>query len=207
MYRYSFVVLISVIMGCSPAKIETKYPDGTTMESYAVNAAKEKHGDYEKYYESGKLREKARYEHGILIGERIIYFENGQPEISEPYDDLGKLNGLYRVYFPEGGLQLEKPYVNNEIKGILKAFYPSGKLKEAVSMSDNQENGSFVEYFENGQIQWKGTYLNGDNEFGLLEEFDSLGAPIKKMMCDSMAICRSFWKQGMPEITKQETSQ
>ena len=55
-------------------------------------------------------------------------------------------------------------------------------------------------YYENGQIHWKGTYLNGDNEFGLLEEWDSLGTMIKRMKCDSMAVCRTFWRPGMPEV-------
>ena len=67
-------------------------------------------------------------------------------------------------------------------------------------MSNNEENGPFSEYFENGQIQWKGTYRNGDNEYGILYEYDSLGTPIKIMKCDTQAICRTIWKPGMPII-------
>ncbi|MBK7701221.1 MAG: hypothetical protein IPJ39_22090 [Saprospiraceae bacterium] len=67
-------------------------------------------------------------------------------------------------------------------------------------MSDNNENGPFTEYYENGQIHWKGTYLNGGNEFGLLEEAGFLGTMIKRMKCDSMAVCRTFWRLGMPEV-------
>ncbi|MEZ4909682.1 MAG: hypothetical protein R2774_02355 [Saprospiraceae bacterium] len=137
--------------------------------------------------------EEGTYKQNLLFGKRKLY-TNGMVEIEESYDDTGSLQGTAYVYYPDGKVKIEKPYVDNKINGILKGYYPTGALKEEVTMVDNEENGPFTEYHLNGKIHWKGHYLNGDNEFGLLERFDTTGTLIKKMMCDSIGICRTFWK-------------
>lgn len=201
MAKYLFVsFLIITIVSCGLEKIETTFPDGKIKEQYTINKKGEKDGIYTAYNEVGKLKEKSNYKNGLYTGRRTLYFDNGNVEIEENYIDGGILQGISKVYYEGGQLQLEKNYENNVLVGQVKVYYPSGKIKEEVTMENNNENGPFTEYYENGKIHWKGTYLNGDNEFGLLEEWDSLGAPIKRMKCDSMAICRTFWKPGMPEV-------
>lgn len=195
-----FISIILISIGCGEKKVIQNYPNGNIMEEYTVNKENQKNGSYKAYFESGKIKETATYQNDQLIGKRTLYFENGKVETEENYSEPNVLNGEYKTYYDNGQLKLVKTYVNNVIQGTLKVYYPTGKIKEEVTMAENNENGPFVEYFENGQIQWKGSYLNGDNEFGLLEEWDSLGNPIKRMKCDSMAICRTFWRPGMPEV-------
>ncbi len=200
-YKYLFlIVFVFVVLSCKKKKTITYHDNGNKYESYEVNDKDEKSGLYEAYDELGKLREKAQYTHNIYSGTRTLYFPNGSIEIEEPYENNGQLNGMYKKYFENGTIHIEKPYKENAINGMLKVYYPSGKIKEEVTMVDNNENGPFVEYFENGKIQWKGTYLNGDKEFGLLEEFDEGGQLIKRMKCDTLGICRTFWRPTMPEI-------
>ena len=79
------------------------------------------------------------------------------------------------------------------MQGLIKSYYPEGPLKEEVTMVDNEENGPFTEYYKDGTKEWEGTYLNGDNEFGLLKHYNDKGVLIKKMMCDSLAICSTIW--------------
>jgi len=197
---FIFCIIIFVSYGCGDQKITKNYPNGNIMEEYTVNKEQKKNGEYKLYFENGKVKETATYQNDQLIGVRTMYYENGNIETEENYTEPNVLNGEYKTYYDNGQLKLVKIYKNNAIQGTLKVFYPTGKIKEEVTMVDNNENGPFVEYFENGQVQWKGTYLNGDNEFGLLEEWDSLGNPIKKMKCDSLAICRTFWRPGMPVV-------
>lgn len=192
--------LLFFLQSCGNKKIETKNENGQVLEVFYVNKNGEKDGNYTAYFESGKIKEESKYSSGILTGKRTLYFETGKIEIEELYSEQGMLNGPYKLYYPNGTLKLEKTYVDNMIEGAIKVYYPSGKLKEDVSMSDNEENGPFTEFYENGKIHWKGTYRNGDNEYGVLYEYDSLGAPIKIMKCDTLAICRTVWKPGMPEI-------
>lgn len=188
------------ILNCGNKKVRISYDKGSIMEEYEVDNEGKKEGTYKSYYESGKIRELSTYKGDLLVGTRYLYFENGNVEIEEKYADGGILNGEQKVFYKDGQVQIVKNYENNELTGLLKVYYPSGKIKEEVTMRHNNENGPFTEYFENGQVQWKGTYLNGENEFGLLEEWDSLGAPIKKMLCDSFAICRTFWHQDSTKI-------
>ncbi len=195
-----FFAFALIFYGCSDQKVIQKYPSGSTMEEYTINKENQKNGTFTSYYESGKVKEKSTYQNDQLLGKRTLFFENGSIETEETYTEPNILNGEYKTYYENGQVKLVKLYKNNVIEGTLKVFYPTGKIKEEVVMSNNNENGPFVEYFENGQIQWKGTYLNGNKEFGLLEEWDSLGNPVKKMKCDSLAICRTFWKPGMPDV-------
>ena len=183
---------------CGNKKVELKTDSGQLKERYSVNKNNEKDGIYESWFDNGQLFEKSEYKNGILTGLRTIFYPNGQPEVTEMYNDKGELHGMYRTYYDDGTLKAEKTYVNNVLQGIVKTYHPNGKLKEEVIFTDNMENGPFTEYHPNGVVQWKGTYLNGDNEFGILEEFDSTGVLLKKMMCDSQAVCRTFWKVGMP---------
>lgn len=187
-------MLCLVLLSCGQKKVEERYDDGLLKAEYYVDGEGLYHGSYKQYYPSGQLREEARFEKNLLSGTRILYYPSGKIEIEERYNPPGIMEGLYRTYYEDGTLKLEKQYAKNQISGILKVFYPSGKIKEVVTMSENEENGPFTEYYENGAIHWKGTYLKGDNEFGKLEEFDSLGNLIKVMQCDSMAICRTQWR-------------
>lgn len=201
MYKFILCILLSVgLLSCGKKNVITNYPNGNMMEQYTSSKNGKKNGEYKSYYESGKLREVATFKDDEYIGKRIIYFENGNIDTEENYNSQGLLNGEYKVYYKEGGVHIVKHYKDNILTGLLTVYYPNGRVKEEVTMAKNEENGPFKEYFQNGTLQWKGTYLNGDNEFGLLEEWDSLGNLIKRMKCDSFGICRTFWRPGMPEI-------
>ncbi|MGB4840498.1 MAG: hypothetical protein WBP08_15960 [Saprospiraceae bacterium] len=199
--KYLLMILSFLfILGCSDKKVKIYNDQGSLSEEYTVNKNKEKNGTYQSFFPSGKLKEISQYKSGVLYGKRTLYFESGQKEIEELYSETGLLQGPYFAYFPSGKIKVKKYYSANVLSGELKLFYPDGKVKEEVSMYANMENGPFSEYYQNGAIHWKGNYRNGDNEYGILYEYDSLGAPIKIMKCDTLTICRTIWKPGMPEI-------
>ncbi len=200
--RFGFLALLLMAYGCAKEKITTQYDSGKLKEEYEVDQEGRKDGTYLLYFENGQRREKAFYRKDTLVGTRILYFENGKPEVEEPYDSNGILNGTYKQYYPEGGLKLEQPYVANVISGMIRVYYPGGQIKEEVTMQENQENGPFAEYHPNGKMEWKGAYKNGDDEFGWLEQYDSLGQLIKVMRCDTPGICRTKWKTGMPPLAR-----
>lgn len=191
----NWIVLISILsfVSCKEKSLKTFYDNGSPHEEYAIDKSGSKEGPYKIYAENGALMEEGAYKQNHYVGTRKMY-SNGILEIAETYDDTGSLQGNAFVYYPDGKVQIEKPYKDNKIQGILKGYYPTGAIKEEVTIVDNEENGPFIEYHPNGKVHWKGQYLNGDNEFGLLERFDTTGTLIKKMMCDSIGICRTFWK-------------
>ena len=188
-----FIMLILAFYACGPENlVEIKDGNGMVVETYFVDEASKKHGEYKKFDDQGNLIELAHYSNGKLNGKRTLYYENGQIEIEEEYaKDV--MAGPYKVYHKNGALDIEASYIKGQMQGVLKKYSDQNQLIEEVTFVDGEENGVFKEYHENGKVKWEGTYLNGDNEFGLLKEYDATGQLIKKMMCDSLAVCRSIW--------------
>ncbi|MEY3423208.1 MAG: hypothetical protein RIR48_3538 [Bacteroidota bacterium] len=199
--RILLILASCFIFACSDSKkVILKNDTGTVVQEYYLAHDSIKHGSFKSYFENGKIKELCTYDQGILTGTRIIYYPNGQIEISETYDANGNLHGPYRQFFENGNLKVEKNYTENVLNGNMKIFYPDGKIKEDVTMVNNEENGPFLEYYQNGKIHWKGNYRNGDHEYGILYQFDSIGNLVKIMKCDTMAICSTVWKYGMAQI-------
>lgn len=190
-YSYLFLVAILGIACSSERFVEVKDDDGNLLEKYQVDKEGTRNGSYESYYE-GRLVSKANYKEGIESGKRVIFYDNGSPEIEENYKN-GALEGEYKVFYETGELKLISNYQNNTIQGQVKKYYTSGQLMEDVLFVDNEENGPFMEYWENGNLKWEGTYKDGDNEFGELKKYNEEGIVIRKLMCDSLAVCRTFW--------------
>lgn len=190
------IILISIsfiVSSCkNSAELTTNYEDGSIQERFEINKDSLKHGLYTLYRPGGSVAETANYKNGILNGERKLVYENGNNEIIENYVN-DKLHGVYRTFYPTGKKELEMNYVDGVIEGISKKYYESGKLSEEVSFENNNENGPFVEYYENGNKKWEGTFLNGDNEVGLLMNYNEEGNLIKKMMCNDMSVCQTVW--------------
>ncbi len=197
--KYAFALSILFFLVFSSCKksnfVEKKAASGAISERYQVNDSGQKNGSYESFDEEGNKIEVSLYRNDHLDGLRTIYHKSGHPEIEETYlNDI--IVGDYKVYYDTGVLSLEVPYVAGTMSGLLKKYNEGGILTEEVTMANNNENGPFKEYYTNGQVKWEGTYLDGDNEFGLLQQYNKEGTLIKKMMCDSLAVCTTTWSIG-----------
>lgn len=172
--------------------VELRSDSGAIIERFQIDKDSIKHGEYLAFYEDGTTKEVAYYESGKLNGDRKIFYDNGQEEIVERYEkDI--MVGPYKVYHKNGTLKLVVNFYDGVMEGPMKVYYSDGTLKEEVTMKNNNENGPFKEFHPNGQVHWEGYYLNGDNEFGELREYNEEGELIKKMECDSMAVCKTVW--------------
>jgi len=136
------------------------------------------------------------YTDDILNGKRKIFYANGNVEVEEQYVN-GVLEGVVKTYFENGKLLLTAEYSKGTLTGVVKRYFEDGQLKEEVNFVDNEENGPFKEYHSNGKVAWEGSYINGENEFGLIIQYDELGAILKKMECDTFmgfSKCKTIWK-------------
>ena len=192
-------IAISMIACHDHGEVYVRNSNGNVVEHYFITPDSIKNGLYQAYYDNGEVQEKSFYKDGKLDGERMLYFDNGGVEISEAYVE-GVMTGPYKVYYKSGQVQLEQNFENGQLTGTSIKYHENGKLAEEVSFVDGEENGPFKEYYPNGEVHWEGNYLNGDNEFGLLKEYDESGELIKKMECDSMAICRTVWTKEKGDI-------
>lgn len=187
-----FILILFILSSCGDKIITSHYDTGEKYEEYQYTGDSLKHGSYKRYSLGGILLEESNYAQGKLDGERVIYNDRGEKEIVEKYV-LDVLNGPYIEYHPNGKMKMLGEYNNNVLEGKVSVFYPSGKIKEEVQFVDNLEDGPFKEFHENGNIKWEGSYRKGDNEFGLLKEYNEEGVLIRKMMCDERAICTTTW--------------
>lgn len=153
-----------------------------------------KQGPYAKFTREGIKLEEATYKNGMLHGFRILFSEKGDTQVIEHYR-RGLFEGEYKSFYDNGQLEMQGRYENNTMTGKWKRFYDSGEPMEIVAFENNEENGPFVEYYKNGNLKAEGTYLDGDNEHGLLKLYDETGELIRKMNCDR-GICRTFWQAG-----------
>ncbi|MDF1695764.1 MAG: toxin-antitoxin system YwqK family antitoxin [Saprospiraceae bacterium] len=199
-----WMLIIILFSSCGDKVIITHYETGEKFEEYQYTGDSLKNGLYKRFSPGGILLEESMYVEGKLNGERIIYNEKGEKEVSEIYTN-DVLNGTLREYYPNGKMKLTGTYTNNVLSGTVNVFYPSGKLKEEVQFLDNKEDGPFKEFHENGNIKWEGTYKDGDNEFGLLKEYNENGELIRKMMCDDRAICTTTWTIDGSHLKKKDS--
>lgn len=173
--------------------IEIKNKEGQIVQRIKLfgDTTEGKNGIYERFDDMGKKLDSSIYIKGKLEGEKKIFQDGVLYSIEYHKNDL--YEGPYKVYYPNGQIQLEAFYSNNEMTGTLKSYYPSGAIKEIVEMKSNQENGPFKEFYENGSKKAEGQYKNGPNEDGELMLYDSLGTLIRRMNCLE-GICHTIWK-------------
>lgn len=201
--KYIFYVLATGLLAfsCSQSNevIEIKNEQGVVIESYQIDADSLKQGEARTFDDEGKLFDVSNFINGTLSGKRTIYYKNGSIDTEENYSD-GTLNGSYTQYYENGNILQSGSYNNGVLEGEVTTNFESGSKKETVTFKNNIEEGPFVEYHENGKKQWEGTYRNGDNEYGLLTEYDISENIIKKMDCDSLGICRTIWTKEEGDI-------
>lgn len=199
MHKY-LLLSAFLFISCANNEVTISYENGQPNEIYSVNDENLKDGSYKKFREDGSLQEESNYSADVLNGKRKIYQPDGKNlEIEEFYKN-GELEGSHFVYYPSGKLMIESQYVDGKMEGLLRKYLESGELMETITFQNNMESGPFKEFHPNGKVQWDGTYLDGDKEFGLLQQFDEEGNLIKKMMCDSLGVCQTIWTPEKGDI-------
>ncbi len=201
LYSFGALSILIFMISCDDAGHIMEYSeDGSLYRDYYVDDDSLNHGKYLVYYEGkNEVFEEANYVHGVLEGKRTLYFENGNPEIEETYKN-DKMVDTLKVYYPNGTIQRKMSYVDGVLSGSVLSYFKTGTLKEFATVEDNLENGPFKEYHPNGKLKWEGQFLNGDKEFGELTNYDSTGLMIRKMWCDSQAVCKTTWTIEKGEI-------
>lgn len=144
-----------------------------------------KEGEELTYYPSGELKQRLKYENGLLVdtvfnyyrggqiedvivvdrdmrhGISINYYENGKISSTTDYVD-GKAEGQYKSYHKNGQLQTELTLKNDKVEGVKKGYYPSGQLKFEENFTNDLLNGNYKNYHANGKLKEEGSYLNGN---------------------------------------------
>jgi uncharacterized protein len=136
------------------------------------------------YYPSGRLREIVKYRDGKKDGTAFEYSPDSviiaardyrrdflvQSERMNRNDSLGKKQGLWREYFPDGKIKTEGYYRDGVLSGIFKQFNEKGALELALNYRDgvildnvteNQKEVSIRnKYDENNLLVFSGAFID-----------------------------------------------
>ncbi len=113
--------------------------DTSSIENY-LNG--KEHGEWLRFYESKKLREKR-------------YFVNGQK------------TGIYLTWWENGNKQMDYQFVNDEYEGTCREWNEKGMLNKEMNYKKGHEDGRQQWWYDNGKI--KANYVIKDGRrYGLL---------------------------------------
>src|SRR5688500_16834968 len=79
----------------------------------------------------------------------------------ESQKPTGKLQGLHKYYFPDGGLYLEINYKDSLPHGVAKRYYKTGQLLEEAEYRNGIQHGITKMYHENGKLSSITPYDSG----------------------------------------------
>ncbi|TPN87425.1 toxin-antitoxin system YwqK family antitoxin [Aquimarina algicola] len=140
-----------------------------------------------KYYENGQLWHKKIFKNNKLIdGNYEYFFENGKIEEEYTLSDNTKI-GLHKKFYDNGQLKELTTYKNDGSKyGPYKKYYETGNIRtdgffKNLPDGDTFVDGDFTYYRENGTLERQETIRNGKLE-GYVIEYDNKGKEQKKYL-------------------------
>lgn len=121
-----------------------------------------------KFFSSkGKLISEGMMRDKIFIG-KWVYYQNKSKGIlmTENYNDQGVLEGEKLVYYENGQVAEKAYYLNGQIDGISTWYSPNGKLLKEFNYTNGQLHGMAKYYDKDGRLLAEGTYKN-DKKHGI----------------------------------------
>lgn len=113
------------------------------------------------YYhnDSDKVMTKENYnDEGLLDGEKLIYFENGQLAEQLLYEN-GKKEGNVKNYSEKGIVIKDYNYKTGELHGSYKDYTPKGELIVEGQFKNGKKH-SIWKYYENGELTKEKNFSN-----------------------------------------------
>ena len=108
-----FALVILSLSSCNKVQIvENKNEAGQLVERFTIDPkTKLKEGLHENFFtETGGKCEQSNYKAGILRGEQIFYYENGQVKERRNFDENGSFTGVFKSYYDNGHLKSHFPF-------------------------------------------------------------------------------------------------
>ncbi len=102
---------------------------------------------------------------------------------TENYVD-DKIEGVKKIFYPNGKVAEEVPYKNNLKEGIAKKYSDKGKLIEESTFTNDVMQGSYKVYDGSGKLAIKGQFKN-DKKNGIWQYFEK-GKLVRQMNADTI---------------------
>jgi len=120
----------------------------------------------------------------------------------------GKKNGIVKLFYKSGEIQVETPFINDQTNGKEKRYYISGKLQTETPFTNGKENGTQKFYYENGILSQETPHTNGKRN-GIQKEYFESGKLHKETPFVLGAIdgtSKSYYENGNLEYVAHSTN-
>jgi antitoxin component YwqK of YwqJK toxin-antitoxin module len=86
----------------------------------------------------------------------------------------GKKNGIFKIYFLDGKVEMKGTIKENKNDGKWQYFYPNGTIESEGNFKNDQPIDKWTWYYESGKIKETGYFINGRRE-GVWVFYDEKG--------------------------------
>jgi len=142
-----------------------RIPSSNNMERknyewYLKNSSNTYSGKFIDYYLDGKKQGEGNFKNGKVDGVRKMYYPNGQTLMERVYSS-GLENGLEKEYYEDGTLKQKGDFLNGKENGVWEMFHPNGQLKQKVLFDNGELIGESIGYYSTGKINFTEKFNNG----------------------------------------------
>jgi antitoxin component YwqK of YwqJK toxin-antitoxin module len=150
---YIIILALGILsISCSPKTVVLTEENVPEDIFYLKDEIKPFTGTCHIYFHNTKiLKEELNFTDGILHGQRVSYYKNGQVKKIGTYK-AGRYDGTWTGYCKEGNKIFEVEYENDTLTGNFISWYNSGVIKEKGLYEKNAMVGEWVRYDESGMI-------------------------------------------------------
>jgi uncharacterized protein len=141
--------------------IRREYDEQGRVRSTGSYRDGKKHGTFRNYDEQGNEQGATLYELDRVTAEGLL-------------DSIGRRQGKWKMYHPEGELRAEGEYRNGLREGAWAFYFRNGKTEQKGSYREDLPVGNWQWFYASGAIHRDETYRRG-KEDGRATEYDSLG--------------------------------
>lgn len=148
--RFHYYVIVFLAFSCG--KSMTICEDQITAEIlYEKGSYKPFTGKCQVLYNNSDIvKEQFTYKKGVLNGESLAWYRNGNLRRKGVYDN-GHISGKWTFWDEQGYMTVEANYKLDSLNGVYISLYPNGKIKEKGQFTDNRQTGKWFYYDESGR--------------------------------------------------------
>jgi len=123
--------------------------------------------DFVEYYQNGQIKScgqlniKNNYG-GISFGNYKKWYENGNLESHEKYNNQGKKEGEQKFWHENGQISMHYFCQNGKDEGMYNSWYKNGRLKYEISFKDGKYDGIYNYYYDNGNKKQESIFCQGN---------------------------------------------
>ncbi len=140
-------------------KYKELYPDGKTLKVEGLVKDNLPYGIWRTYYESGNLQSVANYDDGEVDGDFYYYFDKKPRKLMiQAHFDHDLLDGEYVEYWENGAIKAKLLYKDGKLHGEALYYFPTGQIKTKGKYRKGEKKGKWIFYNKKGEVIGKKRY-------------------------------------------------